>query len=299
MAKLTYEEMEQRLKEYESLLQAFRNAELDGGIGYHNDILLIRLQKQEEELEHYRKHLEELVQMRTQELELMNQDLKEEIDRRIDTEEILRAAYREKEILLQELNHRTKNNMQAISSMLALQADISGDEQVKSILHDTQNRIKSMALVHQKLYQADNLSRIDLRDYINDLGMRLMVSYQMTGRITLSLEIEDIYLTLRTAIPCGQIFSELLSNAMKYAFPGDMKGEIRIRVHRIEQDIIEMHIADNGIGVPKDFNFRSPNTFGLQSVYALTEHQLQGRITFVGDNGVTCIIQFHDSSTKN
>jgi two-component sensor histidine kinase len=212
--------------------------------------------------------------------------------RRQKAEEQLKAALEEKVVLLRELYHRTKNNMEVIRSMLALQAAHSRNELVESAFKDAENRIQAMALVHQKLYQSQDLSRIDLHEYIQDLAHLLIGSYQISSqRISLMLDIEPVSVLIDTAIPCGLVLNELISNALKHAFPGDIKGEITIRLFRTDQEDIELQFSDNGIGVPNGFDFRTQETLGLQTIFAVTEHQLQGQVHFEVQNGITSYIR--------
>ena len=153
-----------------------------------------------------------------------------------------------------------------------------------------------MALVHQKLYQAENLSRIDLQDYVHSLTQLLLESYTVqSGKIALIFDLENVSVLIDTAIPCGLILNELFSNALKHAFPGERQGEIRIRLHRMESGEIEIQVADNGVGVPQDFDPRNTKTFGLQSLFLLGELQLQGEVTFDLNNGVACRVRFSDT----
>ncbi|MCP4537618.1 MAG: PAS domain S-box protein [Chloroflexi bacterium] len=210
-------------------------------------------------------------------------------------EEQIKASLHEKEALLRELYHRTKNNMVVISSMLALQANHIQDEFTLHILREMENRIKTMALVHQKLYQAQNLSSIDLREYITDLAHLAFDSYKIVPKqIALVLDLEDIPILIDTAIPCGLILNELLSNALKYAFPGDRKGEICIQVRRVKESMIVLQVSDNGVGIPQDFDFRQSDTLGIQTVLGLAEHQLGGEVTIDTISGVTWHIRFRD-----
>ncbi|HDQ44919.1 MAG TPA: PAS domain S-box protein [bacterium] len=236
------------------------------------------------------------VRERTAELKQINLALQQEISDRRQAEERLTASLNEKEVLLRELYHRTKNNMQVIRSMLALQAHYSNDQTVRKIFRDTQNRIDAMALVHQKLYQSQNLSRIDLKEYILELTGLLVQSFGvLSTRITPVLELEPIHVLIDTAIPCGLILNELLSNALKHAFPGDRQGEIRIRLSRTGEDGIALDFSDNGVGAPKGFDPRNQETLGLQSVFTLVEHQLQGEAEFRNENGLAFHFRFREA----
>ncbi|RME85238.1 MAG: GAF domain-containing protein, partial [Caldilineae bacterium] len=222
-------------------------------------------------------------------------DLQSEMEQRRQAEEALRTSLREKEVLLQELYHRTKNNMQVISAMLSLEEARVEDPTVSEVFREVQNRIRVMALVHQKLYQSKDLSRIDLSEYVQDLCRLLMQSYNVSpDRIKLKLNVQDTQVLMDIAIPCGLILNELISNAFKYAFPNNAEGEIQVTLKRSPEGDIELVVSDNGVGVPPDFDFRQSDTLGLYTVFAIVEHQLQGEIDFESDHGLTCRIRFNE-----
>ncbi|QTA84693.1 Two component system histidine kinase, PAS and HAMP domains-containing [Desulfonema magnum] len=206
----------------------------------------------------------------------------------------LRSSLKEKEILLRELYHRTKNNMQIICSMLAMQAISIKDENFKKILSETENRIKSMALVHQKLYQAKDLSKINLKDYVADLVFLLFKSYGVSEKkVSVFTDIEDVIVLIDTAIPCGLILNELITNSIKYAFQ-DREGEIRLHICKTETNEINMIFSDNGVGFPDNYDLEKANTLGIRSIYMITEHQLGGKVDLKTDNGVSYHIKFKD-----
>jgi PAS domain S-box-containing protein len=220
----------------------------------------------------------------------------EDISGRKEAEEKLNESLKEKEVLLRELYHRTKNNMQVISSLLGLKADLISDDSVKSILNDMGGRIRTIALVHQKLYQSKNLSRIDLGDYIKDLTNLLIDSYSsLAGRVSLNMDLERVNVLIDTAIPCGLIINELITNSLKYAFPGNSEGEINIRLYKSSDDLITLKISDNGIGIPESKDIFSSETLGIQLLNSIVEHQLLGKIRFEFLKGVSCTISFKDS----
>ena len=208
----------------------------------------------------------------------------------------LRAALEEKEVLLKEVHHRVKNNMQVISSLLKLQAENINDKRIAEMFYESQNRVKAMALVHQKLYQSENLSQIDISVYIQGLMTNLVRSLNFDpGKIMVEVKIEGILLNMDTAIPCGLIINELVYNSLKYAFPENHKGLIRIELTRDSQgDELTLVISDNGIGLPKEFDFENAQTLGLQLVKMLTR-QLDGTLELHRENGVTFSIHFRES----
>ncbi len=199
----------------------------------------------------------------------------------------------EKEALLRELYHRTKNNMQMISSMLALQADFFHDQQVLSVFKDMENRIRSMALVHQRLYQSRNLSSIDLAEYLNELIGLLLQSYNARpDLIKILVNAEPTIVLIDTAIPCGLIVNELVSNALKYAFPDNREGEIIVSLTKPGENEIMLTVSDNGIGVLPDFDLRAKSKLGIQIVFTLGEQQLGGKVTFDLEHGFTSYVRF-------
>ncbi|UCH97102.1 MAG: PAS domain S-box protein [Candidatus Aminicenantes bacterium] len=212
-----------------------------------------------------------------------------------EVEEQLKAAVGEKEVLLKEVLHRTKNNMASIGSLLRLQSVRIRDEQMLNIFQDIENRIQSMALVQEKLYRSEDLTNIDLRDYVKELASTVFANYRATiGKVSLEFDIASVTVSTDTAIPCGMILSELLSNAMKYGFPGDRRGEIKITLHTTDEGEIELGVSDNGVGAPKDFDFRKTDTLGLQLVIILAERQLHGHVEFKGDKGTRFLVRFKE-----
>ena len=218
-----------------------------------------------------------------------------DITERKHTERQMRTALAEKETLLQELYHRTKNNMQVISSLLSMQASSIHDEAAQDILKTTQNRIHSMALVHQKLYQSQNLSRIELGSYVQSLVSYLEASYSLfQSHISIQIQFEPAYLGIDSAIPFGLILNELLTNAFKHAFPGGRHGQIKIHTYPENENRIVVEISDNGIGMPAGFHFANASSLGWMIIHALTK-QLHGEITFENRQGVHCRLSFPDN----
>ncbi len=210
-------------------------------------------------------------------------------------EALAEKALAEKETLLRELHHRTKNNMNVILALLQMQADASDDEALRKALQETRNRIYSMSLVHQKLYEARHLSRINLKEYINDLVELLLSGYEISSeRIVYLPEMEDVFTLLDTAIPCGLILNDLISNVLEHAFPGGRQGEIRVQLQRTENDEIILCVSDNGVGAPPGFDPRENAGLGLQTVFILAESQLKGRLYFDATQGMSCRLQFKD-----
>ncbi len=219
-----------------------------------------------------------------------------DITERKRAEEQIRLSLKEKETLLREIYHRTKNNMNVIGAMLSLKARSGGNEAVAPIFRDIEDKIQAMALVHQKLYESKDLFNIDFQVYVSDLAALLMKSRAISDTdVSLALEMDKIAVSIDVAIPCGMILTELISNTFKHAFPGRKKGEVRIGIGRLAGGEIEVAYADNGIGVPQGFDFRNQPTLGLQMIFMLGEHQLQGQVQFESGRGVACRIRFNEA----
>lgn len=201
------------------------------------------------------------------------------ITERKKAEEQIKASLKEKEILLQEIHHRVKNNMQIISSLLNLQSRHIKDKESLGLFKSSQNRVKSMALIHERLYQSKDFTRIDVADYVQNLTNHLFITYGISKEaIRLKIDIKDIFLDINTAIPCGLIINELVSNSLKHAFPNDKKGKIQISMHPLGKREMELVVGDNGVGMPEDANLRNTKSLGLYLVSMLAEDQLHGEI---------------------
>jgi PAS domain S-box-containing protein len=207
-------------------------------------------------------------------------------------EEKIRDSLAEKEVLLKEVHHRVKNNMQIISSLLELQSDYIPDERSRACLRESQNRIRSMALIHERLYESEDLSSIDLGEYISDLSQYLFNSYAVESeRVSLNIDAGNIYIDINRAVPCGLIINELISNSLKHGFPHGRSGEIKVRV-KSDGGRITLQVADTGIGMPAGLDFKNTETLGLQLVNLLAR-QLRGSISFDGgEKGTVAIISF-------
>ncbi|HVP96775.1 PAS domain S-box protein [Methanoregula sp.] len=201
-------------------------------------------------------------------------------------EEIINAQLREKEILLREIHHRVKNNLQIIISLINLQLKNIGDPTVAGSLRDTQNRVRAISLVHERMHMSKDLARIDFGKYLHYLSTNLFAIYQKDPvDLSITFDAENIVLDIDTAVPLGLIFNELISNMLKYAFPGGRKGRCTISVHRNGQSLL-LTICDNGIGMPANFDWKNTPTLGLKLVSILVE-QLKGTISLDCTSG-TC-----------
>lgn len=210
-------------------------------------------------------------------------------------EEQIKASLKEKEILLREIHHRVKNNMQIISSLLRLQSGYIKEKKYSDMYKESQSRIISMSLIHEKLYQSRDLTKIDIRDYVKDLVNGLFQSYEVnTRQIALNLSVDNVSLGINSAIPCGLIINELVSNSLKYAFPEGKTGEIKISLRTIDENKIELIVSDNGIGIPKTLDFRKTESWGMRLITILAENQLQGEIDLDRSKGTEFKIRFRD-----
>ncbi|MCX9083140.1 MAG: PAS domain-containing protein [Candidatus Methanoperedens sp.] len=204
----------------------------------------------------------------------------------------IKASLEEKEVLLREIHHRVKNNMQIVSSLLGIQSQNIEDKKYKDIFIQSQTRIDSMSLIHQKLYQSESLAQINFKDYIDSIVSNIFESYCTKSNITFDLDVEDIPLKIDYAVPCGLIINELVTNCLKYAFPDERQGKIRILVKSKENNMIQLSISDDGIGIPKDLDIRNTESLGLRLVTSLAENQLNGEIILKRDSGTEFQVNF-------
>jgi PAS domain S-box-containing protein len=208
-------------------------------------------------------------------------------------EEEIKKSLKEKNILLQEIHHRVKNNMQIISSLLSLQSRYVNEEIALNLLKESQGRIRAMALVHEKLYQSENLGNINFAEYIKSLIMELESLYRVNkSLLKTEINVEDVYLDINAAIPCGLIINELISNTIKHAFKEGTEGNINIKFSRKENDYI-LSVQDNGIGLPSNISLENTDTLGLKLVNALVK-QLEGTTEIKRNNGTQFIIKFQN-----
>lgn len=215
-----------------------------------------------------------------------------DITRRKIVEGKIKSSLNEKEVLLKEIHHRVKNNMQIISSLISLQTDYADNEDTIKMFQDSKNRIRSMALIHEKLYQSEDISLIDFSEYIESLAGRLLEVYGVGRRITLKVNAEDIFLSIDSAIPCGLIINELVSNSIKHAFPDERYGELIIEMTGNNKKYV-LTVTDNGVGFPEDIDFRDTESLGLQIVQTLIS-QLRGEIDLIANNGTKFEIRFEE-----
>ncbi len=215
-----------------------------------------------------------------------------DITERKKTEENLKAALREKDVLLREIHHRVKNNMQIMASLLRLQARQVTDERALEAFKESQTRIRSMAMIHEKLYQSRDFTSIDFADYIEKMVTHLYVVYHVDPqRVRFKGDVRAEGLDINRAIPCGLIVNELVSNALKYAFPGEKRGELEVRMFKDEAGKYHLIVRDTGIGFPDNIDIHKAHTLGLQIVSDLTK-QLEGKVEVRREGGTEFEITF-------
>ena len=211
-----------------------------------------------------------------------------DITARKQAEEKIQASLKEKEVLLREIHHRVKNNMQVISSLLNLQSMHIKDKEALEMFKESQDRIRAMSLIHEKLYRSEDLARIEFSDYVRDLTRHIFTTYRaISPLVSLDTDIGDTLLDITTAIPCGLIINELVSNSLRHAFPEARKGKITITLHSPKTNDYKLIVSDDGIGIPEDMDIRKTESLGLQLVTILAEDQLQGQISLDRAKGTT------------
>jgi two-component sensor histidine kinase len=262
-------------------------------------------------LHHANTHLEYLVRVRTAELTQTNaallaanrahkqveheqtQRLLREQSRRRQLEAHLRAVLQEKEVLLREVHHRVKNNLQVIASLLDMQADAIEDCSIRALFEDSQQRIQAIALIHESLYlSGDVRAHVNAGEYLPQLSQRLFEAYRApSDRLTLKVQADPVWLAVQTAVSCGLLITELVTNSFKHAFPNGLVGEIQITLRQDPAGTCVLSVRDTGVGVPEPLEIHAPASLGWPLVRLLTE-QLRGTIALEGYGGTTVTITF-------
>ena len=207
----------------------------------------------------------------------------------------LQSSVREKDVLLKEVYHRTKNNMQVIVGLLEMQVMKTSTSETRMVLKEMTNRIYSMSMVHDLLYRSKSLAEIKLNDYLEKLIDRLILAYKTSlGDVSLDCEVESISISIQAAIPLGLVINEVVSNTLKYAFPENGDGEIRLKAEALDDNGLSIRISDNGRGVQKDFDINKSNTLGMRIIRDIVELQLLGDLEISTENGVEYTITIPD-----
>ncbi|MBU4222004.1 MAG: PAS domain S-box protein, partial [Euryarchaeota archaeon] len=218
-----------------------------------------------------------------------------DITEKKQAQEQIANQLKEKEVLLREIHHRVKNNMQIISSLLRLQSGNIKEKKYADMYKDSQNRIVTMSLIHEKLYQSKDITRIDVGGYLKELVDGLFSSYDINpGKINVKINVDDVSLGINSAIPCGLIINELISNSLKYAFPEGRSGEISISLRSTGNHDFDLVVADNGVGLPKDMDIKKTESWGLRMVSILVENQLHGELLMNRIKGTAYHIKFKE-----
>ena len=221
-----------------------------------------------------------------------------DITERKRADERFSASLREKEVLLKEVHHRVKNNLQVIASMLNLQAGSATDDHCRLALRDSQNRIRTLALIHEKLYTSGDLAEIPIKDYIEDLTSSLFRSLASDpDSVSLQLDIADVLLDINAAIPVALILNELTSNSLEHAFPAGTEGEISVTFKPTSATRFRLTVRDTGVGMPGELDFRNTESLGMQLVCLLTK-QLDGEIELDRTDGTLFTVDFSESERK-
>jgi len=201
----------------------------------------------------------------------------------------LAAKNAENELLLKEIHHRVKNNLEVVSSLLALQSAQIDDQGIKDAMQEGQNRVQSIGIVHQKLYQRNNLAAIEMKDYFLDLSESILDSFGAEDRVTIECAMDQLDVDIDTAVPLGLIVNELLTNTLKYAFPDGQRGKVQIRLNKSLEGILNLEVSDNGVGKS---GLTQGTGFGTQLVSLLTR-QLSGSIREEVKNGTMIYFDFN------
>ncbi|WP_027249442.1 PAS domain S-box protein [Planktothrix agardhii] len=219
-----------------------------------------------------------------------------DVTERLKAEEKIKASLLEKEVLLREIHHRVKNNLYVISNLLDLQADTLEQEEQRNLFAESQNRIQTMALIHEQLYQSNDLSQVNFANYIQNLVEKLSLSYQTKHcQVEIILDVQPVTLSLESAIPCGLLINELVTNSFKYAFPNSQYGAIKIELKLEQKEQIFLKISDNGIGIPNDFDWEDTPSLGLRLVSILAD-QLEASLEVDCSNGTSFTLIFQEQS---
>ncbi len=277
------ESAEEALRLAESVTHA--NLTLENEIRIRKDVE-ITLQK-------HRETLEERILERTSELRETNEQLKAEISERVAAEKKIQDSLDEKVLLLGEIHHRVKNNLQVISSLMDLTRRRTLNEEAKTVLADARSKIYAMSLVHSQLYRSESFTRIDMAVHIRRLlasmGQVYTDSYR---RVRPEIECNHVFLSVTQAIPCALVLNELMANVYKHAYPEGTKGECLVTMEVLDGNRIHFRVRDNGVGIPGDIDIESTETLGLKLIRNLVRKQLKGEVWFKNNGGMDIVAEF-------
>ncbi len=214
-------------------------------------------------------------------------------------EEKIRSSLKEKEMLLQEIHHRVKNNLQVIASLLRLQSRFIKDQDAIDIFKETQNRVRTIAILHEKLYQSDDLAEIKFDEYVKILAEDLLYFYELDNSdIKLMIDVDEVSVNIETAIPCGLIIDEMIANSLKYAFPNSRSGEIKVELHLDDENNFNLIVSDNGVGIPGEIDPEKADTFGMQLIKYLSK-QLKSTMQLDRSHGTKFKLIFKELNYKD
>ncbi|MEN8262307.1 MAG: histidine kinase dimerization/phosphoacceptor domain -containing protein [Nitrospirota bacterium] len=220
-----------------------------------------------------------------------------DITDRKEMEKKIKSSLKEKEVLLSEIHHRVGNSLQVIYGLLNIQSDSIDDKKCIDVFKGCQNRIISMALVHRTIYKSKDFTHINFHEYISKLTENLYQSFNVsTDDVSLRINVDDVSIAVDTAIPCGLIISELVSNSLKHAFPDGRNGEIRIELHPVDEKIFELIVGDNGAGISADIDVRNTDTLGFKTLFSYEGSSNWGKFELNRENGTEFRIRFKDKA---
>jgi two-component sensor histidine kinase len=216
-----------------------------------------------------------------------------DITERKNTEQQIKASLNTKEVLLSEIHHRVKNNFEIISSLLDMSCMATDNKEIQDILLSSRSRIHSMAMIHSQLYQSDRFDNIDMTKHTHELAENLRFLYGKEKDVDLTIEPSEVYLSIKYAIPCALILNELITNALKHAFPDRMRGKIQISIQKFDDTAVRLNVKDDGKGLPEKEDAKPSGALGLELVKHLVNGQLKGELQFNTDNGTDISIEFN------
>jgi two-component sensor histidine kinase len=247
----------------------------------------------EKSLREYQEQLEELVEARTHDLSETNTKLSQEISERRVAEEKIRESLEEKQLLLGEIHHRVKNNLQVISSLLDMTRRRTRNEEASTLLAEARSRIYTMALIHSQLYESDHFNRIDMiRHTRRLLNFVSQIYVEARNRVNPVVEGHGVYLSVTQAIPCAIVLNELISNVFKHAYGKNESGQLMITLNRSDDEEVVIHVMDNGRGVPEEVDVENTETLGLKLAKNIMEKQLRGEFVLIRNQGTKISMTF-------